>query len=601
MDTDLLDAVAKSDWVSASSLRNHMLGDPLLDWLARHGEEKGYAKDPANGLDFGTFIMAQGHRFEAGVLDVLRRRGLTLVEAEPPHDGPRGMKSAVAARTFGLMREGAPLILQGLLAHPQSGTYGYPDLLVRSDLLDELVPGTLGAGAAHLPAPGLGTPFHYVVVDVKFTTLAFGKGWELESGGSGPAYAAQVLVYNRALAWMQGYTPAHAYLLGRSWSRRFRERGEAVTERGGGCLERLGPIAGGGEGLWERIDEAVGWRRRLRAEGAGWVAEPVPSRVELRPDLGNTSDSPWHGAKARLAAATGELTQLWHVGRRAAAAGHNRGITRADDPALQASALGLTGVTGARLDALLAVERDPAAVVVPARIGWNEGVWRTPAPVEFFVDFETVSDLNDDFTQLPARGGTPMIFQIGCLHVEGGTPVFRQFTADRLDLSEEARVVAAWSAWMAGVRDRLAPGARPRVWHWSPAETSMLLTAMTSYRAHFPAGPVPDVEFRDALAELVKPSEQLGGGACVAVKGAGGFGLKAVAKALHAHGRVATAWGDGPADGLGAMVGAWQCDQVAREGGSPMPAQPLMQQIGAYNETDCRAMYEVIDYLRRRH
>jgi hypothetical protein len=41
------------------------------------------------------------------------------------------------------------------------------------------------------------------------------------------------------------------------------------------------------------------------------------------------------------------------------------------------------------------------------------------------------------------------------------------------------------------------------------------------------------------------------------VTGAFGFGLKAIARAMAAQGLIETTWEDGPADGLGAMVGAW--------------------------------------------
>lgn len=43
-DGTLLDPTSRSDWeqwVSASRVRNHVLEDPLLDWLDRYGELKG--------------------------------------------------------------------------------------------------------------------------------------------------------------------------------------------------------------------------------------------------------------------------------------------------------------------------------------------------------------------------------------------------------------------------------------------------------------------------------------------------------------------------------------------------------------------------------
>jgi len=43
----------------------------------------------------------------------------------------------------------------------------------------------------------------------------------------------------------------------------------------------------------------------------------------------------------------------------------------------------------------------------------------------------------------------------------------------------------------------------------------------------------------------------------VAVTGAFNFGLKSIAKAMHAAGFISTIWADGPTDGLGAMVATW--------------------------------------------
>jgi hypothetical protein len=46
------------------------------------------------------------------------------------------------------------------------------------------------------------------------------------------------------------------------------------------------------------------------------------------------------------------------------------------------------------------------------------------------------------------------------------------------------------------------------------------------------------------------------------------------------------------------MVGAWWCDAEAARTGVPMPALPLMIDIGRYDEVDCRAMAELVAWLR---
>ena len=87
----------------------------------------------------------------------------------------------------------------------------------------------------------------------------------------------------------------------------------------------------------------------------------------------------------------------------------------------------------------------------------------------------------------------------------------------------------------------------------------------------------------------------------VTVKGALGFGLKAVATAMHSQGWIETDWADSPVDGLGAMVGAWRCDAEARQRGVSMATLPLMGEIAEYNQVDCEAMMEIVRYLRNHH
>jgi hypothetical protein len=87
----------------------------------------------------------------------------------------------------------------------------------------------------------------------------------------------------------------------------------------------------------------------------------------------------------------------------------------------------------------------------------------------------------------------------------------------------------------------------------------------------------------------------------VTVKGAFDFGLKSMAKSMHAHGLIRTSWDSGPADGLGAMVGAWRAAERANRAGGSVRDTEEMRLIGAYNEVDCRVMAEMLVYLRREH
>ena len=123
------------------------------------------------------------------------------------------------------------------------------------------------------------------------------------------------------------------------------------------------------------------------------------------------------------------------------------GVTAWDAPGACAATLGVTAGAGP-CDAVLAAKRLTEPTVLPDRIVRADATWRVPADVEFYVDFETVNNLNDDFARLPAIGGQALLFQIGCGHWTDGLWQFAQWTTTRLTLQEEERILDAWPAHM---------------------------------------------------------------------------------------------------------------------------------------------------------
>lgn len=165
-----------ADWdegVFASSTRNHVLDDPLLDWLGRHGEARGYEPDTDfdERTDFRTFIFRKGHEFEGAIVEHLHSlTGVYMVTDDQSYEARCDL--AVAEATFEAMARGEPIIYQGILRDAETRTYGAPDLLIRSDILAELFPRCLTAADAAVSALDLGAPrWHYRVVDSKFSML----------------------------------------------------------------------------------------------------------------------------------------------------------------------------------------------------------------------------------------------------------------------------------------------------------------------------------------------------------------------------------------------------------------------------------------------
>ena len=532
-----------NDWVSATKLRGYLLKETLGDWLDLYGEAHGFIRDNARddydkGLDFLAFVFEQGRRFEDAVAAYLAERADFVRISESGLDSQDLLE---AKETLAALADGREIVHQGVLWNPGDRTYGAPDFLIRSDILDRLFPDHLEPEEAERPAEGLDRPWHYLVVDAKFTKLGLGKGLKnlTSRGRSTPAYQGQLFIYNAALGRLQGYTPPVAFLLGRGYEHRYTKKKQKFVSRSRNAVDRLGQ-APMDEELGEKVADAAEWIRRLRREGENWSPLHEPSVPELEPPK---AEGPWSGAIKEIIRRRREATE------------------------------------------------PPASgpVVQPARIEAGEEFWREPAPLEFFVDFEFVHDLDDDFGKFPTAGGQAMISMIGCGHMEEGEWKFRCFIADRLDAPSEAGIVAAWLAHMEELSRRFGV-ADPAIFHWADAERSWYESA----RRRHPAEKWRNLNLFDLYKRVftVEP---------VTVRGAYGRGLKSVAKALHAHGLTETSWGDSKVDGQGAMVGAWRCEEEARRDGVRLVDTELMEKIREYNEVDCRVMQEILGYVRKHH
>ena len=582
------------DWVAAGDTRNWCKNDLLLDWLDEYPQIHGLPRDDQGPgydemFDLARFLMRQGRAFEKAVFaDLAQRWELVRITHRP--DEARALAAAIA--THEAMEAGVPIIASGVLRDPELRMFGVVDLLVRSDVLGQLCPSAFVGDPLELAAIGLSHGRHYRVVDVKFQTLDLLKGGGLSTSPAELDTIAQTWVYNEALGRMQGYTPPASYVAGRAW-----KQGE---ERGDRCWDRLARVPhdtvvrGRVMNLREVVEAASAWVRRVRTEGAEWRVLPRPSVPELWPNMKADQDAPWHSAKAAIAVALADLTLLPRVNMAHRANAHEAGVTRWDDPRLSAAMLGLSNEREAALvDAVLAVNRDGGAPVVPERVTAAAEVWRQRAQVEVFVDFEFLPDLDDDFAAFPRKGGQALIFQIGCGTYRGGDWRFRQFTVDDLSLAAEARMIDAWLGHLQAIASEAGCTASDvRLVHWSPAETSNFERAYDNARARHPDREWPELSWFDLLHDVVQAEP-------LVVRGAFSFSLKPIARSLHALGHIQTLWGEGLADGAGAMAGAWNAAVEAKRQGVTLDATDVMGEIARYNEVDCRVMAEILDYLRR--
>ncbi len=545
-----------SDWVSAAETYHWCQDDPLIDWLNAYGTKAGFVADSHRPgydkqFDYLRFVGSQSWAFRRAVVAWLTAKSQLRMIATNPS---QARDPAKVEQTLAAINEGVAIIAHAVLWDEQARMTAVPDLLVRSDVLEQLF------GDHHTAVPQTGTETtHYVIVDIKFVTVHV-----LKDGTASLEHLPSMVqnwICNQALGKMQGYTPPASYFVGRDLFR--------TPARVNHADPQLGRLA----------TEAADWIRRLRKEGASWNPLPVPSVPELRPNMKATSDSEWHAAKREIALAQHDLTLLPFVGpeRRARAAAS--GITRWDDPALSADTFGFgDSQEGRRVEFVLFANRSTGdRAVFPVLLLSNGGHWQQPARLELFVIVQKVEDQADDFSRVPERGGAAVFFMItwGFLDRDGRWQT-GQLVANDLSPAAEAEMITAWQSEL----DRLAElhGVRLRdirLFHWGGQETL-----------------VPDLHWFPLLRNLIHVEP-------VTVRGAFGFGLPEMAQAFHAQGLIESALPDQPRDPLAAMAGAWSAAKEAKSLSIPLEQTAPIHVIGAFGHEACRSMMEIVTLLRK--
>jgi hypothetical protein len=153
----------------------------------------------------------------------------------------------------------------------------------------------------------------------------------------------------------------------------------------------------------------------------------------------------------------------------------------------------------------------------------------------------------------------------------------RQIVARDLSLSAEADMKTAWLAELEHLADTYGVERRQiRLFHWGN-----------------PHVPVPDLNWFDLLDNLIHPEP-------VTVRGAFGFGLAEMARALHALGLIETALPDRPVGPLETMAGAWSAATEAAASHTPLDQTAPIKMIARFSQELCRSMMETLVFLRQR-
>ncbi len=571
--------------VSASHVYNYMINDPLIDWL-RLRSRTGTRLSPAYSHSrdgFTEFIQAKGIEFEDKLIKYINEHKI-VVETVGDY-----ITDETCNKTIDLMKQGAPVLHSAPVRNPRNNTQGIIDLLVRSDCIKFLVEeAPLNEQEEKVTAPNLNGRYHYVVIDIKFSTLPLrSDGKHLLNSGGYPAYKAQTYIYTQAVGHIQGYTAPHAFIMGRRWNYTKKD----VKHDNYTCLNRLGKIdyAGIDKEYKERTKKAIQWVRDVKQYGAEWSVDP-PSRMELYPNM-CVDSGVWNSEKQKIADNIGEITTVWNVGIKHRNKALLKDITSWRDRRCTTENLEINGVRTNIIDRIMDINRQSRDKMWPQLIRNNTNDWKNSTN-EVFVDFETLADIFSDFDHLPNQDSTDIIFMIGVGWEENGNWCYRNYICNRATYSEEYRIM---DEFMQFLKNR----GNPKVNFWCAEDRFWNIAECRQFDI---ACKTKDIERKDNISDNWKIEKwcdlyHVFQSEPIVVKDCFKFSLKHIAKAMKKHGMISISLDTDCTSGLTAMIKASKCYDVSDD-----PANcGTMRDIARYNEFDCKVLWEIVTYLRNNH
>jgi hypothetical protein len=615
----------QKDWVSPSNIKNHLLWDPLLDWLNLYYLEKGFNDNESiclnNNLSYKRkkdkpietesnsmqILCKMGNRFEYNVIKFLKNKysGNIRTVSKSYND----INPSVAKKTVEYMKLGIPIIDQAVLYNHTNRTFGVADLLIRSDWLNQIFNSNpLDEELEHFKADKLNGNYHYVVIDIKWTTLNLcADGERIRNSDRFPSYKSQLAIYNAAVGQLQGYTPDKAYILAKSY--KYKTKGTSIV--GYNCFDLLGHVdfSDFDREYLDRTYKAINWVRNLRYNGHKWSCIP-PSVPELYPNMSNRYDAPYHTVKKNLAEKLNELTQIWMVGPKNRFYAHSKGIYKWSDKECNSDNLNIKGNKRSKIVNRILEINNPnnSNDILPLNIDNNDYDWKTKHELDFYIDFEILNccfiDRNINLNN--SKDITGMLFLIGVGYEENNEWKYEKFLMKEITLNEEKKNVTDFINFIENkvkllmdkhnIIDRKL--CTPKFYFWSKAEKSFMNNTNKRHNTIFTDWINNNIWIDFCEVFQKEP---------ITIKGVTNFKLKNVANKMAEYKFINHCWESDSniGGGLKAMMEAVHYYKYMKTHNREddiftfESKKKIMNDIIRYNEGDCKSVYEIINFFRK--
>ena len=593
-----------NEMISASSVRNYMLNDPLIDWLKEYRihDLRDFPSNISNSRSvrksnpdsFTKCLMDGGIEFEDELIKILKKDHKIIKVG----DYMLSRLKEKFEETIDLMTKGEKMIYQAVLHNYDDKTFGMPDLLVRSDYINKLMGyEVLSEFEAKLGSPKLKVPWHYKVIDIKHSTIPLrADGIHILNSDSIPAYKGQLYIYTRDLNKVQGIQINKAYI----WGKKYNWESKGLKYETSEFLKKLGVIN------YDSIDseyiakskKAVEWIQTLKNEGSNWTLLPLPCRKELFPNMKNEKDGEFKKIKQELSETINEITGVIYCGVKNREHAHLHQVFNWTDPKCNSKTLGFkeNSKQANIVDSVLDINKQNIDIIRPSIINWDRENWKKSNSqiMDFYLDFET---FNSNFGSIIKDGiisydNNQFIFMIGIGYDNNGKWEYKCFVMNEKNEDSEFKMFQEFYNWLNSILKQQNKK-QAKFYHWTAAEPSFY----SNFKRRHSKNRLNDSNYIFYDLNKVFVSEP------IVVKDALDYKLKTIAKALNKYDMIESCWNSSNpcSNGLHAMVLAnklYEC--VKNKTIDNIVDDPVMKQIVKYNEIDCKVMWEIHNLIREK-
>lgn len=577
------------EWICSKDLKDICMDDPFVYYLKYYRIQSLLDKPdntrvlPKKIIDtYSNFQKKNSIHFEKNIINKIKENHfITIID----NDISKLKHPLTFQQTLEYMKRGDNIIYKGVLHASELQLYGVPDLLVRSDYLNNFFGyDCITKEESKIYSKTLDKNYYYIPINLKYSTIILSSNKiNIRNEGKMKYYKIQQYINILMLNSILNINSNKAFILPNK-----------IKIQSNNVLQ-LGEINYNSydKSIILLFKEYIKTIHHIRKYGSTWLLSNLlldSSKLpkELYPNMkNNISDINLSKLKKEFAEQIKEITLLPYCGIKERNIAHSLNIYSLDDPSLDAKLLLPNNNFVNNINNILIVNRNECkSNILPEKIMVDRDNWYLEDNniLEIFIDYETLS-----FSYKEKEDNNDYIFLIGIVYKNNTNIIYKDFLLEKLDRKSELELILSFENYLIELMIS-SKKTSIKFYHWSSHEVNCNKQFEINHKIKFCSNLYEKYPF--IFYDLRKLFENN----YIAIKGSYNYKLKSISKALYNLKLINTTWDNSNcSNGLDAMVLAIEYYNNEKKSENQ---NKIMDDIIYYNKIDCMVMFDILQLLR---